>query len=78
VTTHPDQDGFRDSAAPSIGESTSEGDWLMAAIGEGSTKEDVADASHPPPHANRMVSLTPFLHPVLMGADRFPHSSRSS
>lgn len=56
VTTHPDQDGFRGSAAPSIGESTSEGDWLMAAIGEGSIDGDGPNVSHPPPHDNHMVN----------------------
>ena len=56
VTAHPDQDGFRDSAAPSIGESTSEGDWLMAAIGEGSAEGDGPDVSHPPPHTTHTVN----------------------
>ena len=56
VTAHPNQDGFRDSAAPSIGESTSEGDWLMAAIGEGSNDGDGLDPSHPPPHDSHMVN----------------------
>ena len=56
VTAHPDQDGFRDSVAPSIGESTSEGDWLMAAIGEGSNDGDGPNPSHPPPHDSRMVN----------------------
>ena len=56
VTTHPDQDGFRGSVAPSVGESTSEGDWLMAAIGEGSNEGDGFDASHPPPHGSRIVN----------------------
>ena len=55
VTTHPDQDGFRGSSAPSIGESTSEGDWLMAAIGEGSNDGDGPDPSHPPPHDSHMA-----------------------
>jgi len=55
VATHPDQGGFRDSAAPSIGESTSEGDWLMAAIGEGSNDGDGLNPSHPP-HNSRMVN----------------------
>ena len=55
VTAHPDQDGFRDSAAPSIGESTSEGDWLMAAIGEGSNDGDGPGPSHPP-HDSHMVN----------------------
>ena len=73
--THPDQDGFRGSVAPSVGESTSEGDWLMAAIGEGSNEEDGPDVPHRPPHDIRMVNgklrilLDPFLHPVLAGAD---------
>jgi 20S proteasome subunit alpha 6 len=56
VTTHPDQDGFRGSVAPSIGESTSEGDWLMAAIGEGSNEGDGPDSSHPPPHDSHTVN----------------------
>ena len=56
VTAHPDRDGFRDSAAPSIGESTSEGDWLMAAIGEGSNDGDGHDSSHPPPRDTHMVN----------------------
>jgi len=56
VTAHPDQDGFRDSAAPSVGESTSEGDWLMAAIGEGSAEGDGPDVSHPPPHVTHTVN----------------------
>jgi len=55
VTAHPDQDGFRGSAAPSVGESTSEGDWLMAAIGEGSNDGDGPDVSHPP-HDRHMVN----------------------
>ena len=54
--THPDQDGFRGSVAPSVGESTSEGDWLMAAIGEGSSEGDGPDASHRPPHDTCMVN----------------------
>ena len=56
VTAHPDQDGFRDSAAPSIGESTSEGDWLMAAIGEDSTEGDGHEVPHPPPHTSHTVN----------------------
>ena len=47
---------FRSSAAPSVGESTSEGDWLMAAIGEGSAEGDGPDVSHPPPHATHTVN----------------------
>lgn len=56
VTPHPDQDGYRGSVAPSVGESTSEGDWLMAAIGEGSNQGDGPDVSHRPPHDTRMVN----------------------
>lgn len=56
VTPHPDQDGFRGSVAPSVGESTSEGDWLMAAIGEGSNEGDGPDVSHCPPHDTRVVN----------------------
>jgi len=56
VTTHPDQDGFRGSAAPSIGESTSEGDWLMAAIGEGSNEGDGPGTSNHPPHDSHMIN----------------------
>ena len=56
VTAHPDQDGLRDSAAPSIGESASEGDWLMAAIREGSNAGDGSDASHRPPHDSHVVN----------------------
>ena len=56
VTAYPDQDGFRDSAAPSVGESTSEGDWLMAVIGEGSAEGDGPDVSHPPPHVTHTVN----------------------
>ena len=67
VTAHPDQDGFRASAAPSVGESTSEGDWLMAAIGEGSNEGDGPDISHRPLHDSHIVNgkLNVFLHPVL-------------
>jgi 20S proteasome subunit alpha 6 len=54
VTAHPDQDGFGGSAAPSVGESTSEGDWLMAAIGEDSNEGDGTDASRHPPHDSHM------------------------
>ena len=73
VTAHPVQDGFRDSIAPSVGESTSEGDWLMAAIGEGSNDGDgPADASHPP-HDSHMVNgkleALFSLHPALASAD---------
>ena len=75
VTPHPDQDGFRGSLAPSVGESTSEGDWLMAAIGEGSNEGDGPDASHRPPHDTHPVNgklhlfFDLFLHPVLAGVD---------
>ena len=62
VTAHPDQGGFRASAAPSVGESTSEGDWLMAAIGEGSNEGDGPDASHRPLHDSHVINgkLTAF------------------
>ena len=50
------QDGYRVSAAPSVGESTSEGDWLMAAIGEGSNDGDGPDVSHPPSHDSHAVN----------------------
>ena len=56
VTAHPDQDGFRGSVAPSVGESTSEGDWLMAAIGEGINEGDGPDVLHRPPHDAPMVN----------------------
>ena len=56
VTAHPEQDGFRGSTAPSIGESTSEGDWLMAAIGEGSNEGDGPDTSHRPLHDSHMAN----------------------
>lgn len=54
VTAHPD--GFRDSVAPSVGESTSEGDWLMAAIKEDGDEGSGPDVSHRPPHDGRMVN----------------------
>lgn len=54
VTLHLDQDGFRGSVAPSVGESTSDGDWLMTAIVEGSNDRDGLDASHRP-HDTRMI-----------------------
>ena len=41
---------------PCVGESTSEGDWLMAAIGEGSNDGDGPDVSHPPPHDSHVVN----------------------
>jgi len=72
VTAHPDRDCFRGSAAPSVGESTSEGDWLMAAIGEDSNEGDGPDASHRPIHDSHIVNgkLDVFsLHPVLVGVD---------
>jgi 20S proteasome subunit alpha 6 len=56
VTAHPDQDGFGGSAAPSVAESTSEGDWLMAAIGEDSNEGDGPDASRHPPHDSHMAN----------------------